>query len=60
MRDAKLRVEAVDLIPRVLAWASHRGVSVPVFTALANGVLSARSPDLIVRDLMTAPIEDRG
>ncbi len=60
MHDAKLRVEAVDLIPRVLAWASRHGVSVPVFSALANGMLASRSPELIVRDLMTAPIEDRG
>jgi glycerol-3-phosphate dehydrogenase (NAD(P)+) len=60
MHDAKLRVEAVELIPRVLAWAAHHGVSVPVFTALANGVLAARAPELIVRDLMTAPVEDRG
>jgi glycerol-3-phosphate dehydrogenase (NAD(P)+) len=59
-RDAKLRVEAVELIPRVLAWAAHHGVSVPVFTALANGVLGSRAPELIVRDLMTAPVEDRG
>jgi glycerol-3-phosphate dehydrogenase (NAD(P)+) len=59
-REAKLRVEAVELIPRVLAWAGRHGVSVPVFTALANGVLGARGPELIIRDLMTAPVEDRG
>ena len=60
MRDAKLRVEAVELIPRVLAWAAHHKVSVPIFAAMANGVLASRAPDLIVHDLMTAPIEDRG
>jgi len=59
-REAKLRVEAVELIPRVLAWAGRHVVSVPVFTALANGVLGARGPELIIRDLMTAPVEDRG
>ncbi len=60
LRDAKLRVEAVELIPRVIAWAERHQVSVPIFTALARGVLSARPPEVIVRDLMSSPVEDRG
>jgi glycerol-3-phosphate dehydrogenase (NAD(P)+) len=59
-REAKLRVEAVELIPRVLAWTERHRVSAPIFTALARGVLSARPADAIVHDLMTAPVEDRG
>jgi glycerol-3-phosphate dehydrogenase (NAD(P)+) len=60
LREAGLRVEAVELIPRVIAWADKHKVSVPVFTALARGVLAARPPEAIIRDLMAAPVEDRG
>jgi glycerol-3-phosphate dehydrogenase (NAD(P)+) len=58
--DAKLRVEAVELIPRVAAWAQRTGVSAPIFHALAHGVLAAKPVDAIVNELMTAPIESRG
>jgi glycerol-3-phosphate dehydrogenase (NAD(P)+) len=59
LRDAKQRVEAVELIPRVVDWAEKQGVRAPIFRALTSGVLSARSPRAIVDELMTAPITDR-
>ena len=59
LRGAGQRVEAVDLIPRVNAWAKAHGVRAPIFRALTEGVLTARSPDVIIRELMTGPIEDR-
>lgn len=60
LREVKLRVEAVELMPRVLAWAERQGVSVPIFQTLANGVLTSRKSDEMIRELMTHPMEDRG
>jgi glycerol-3-phosphate dehydrogenase (NAD(P)+) len=51
------RVEAVDLIGRVAAWAGARGVHAPIFDALAHGVLRGRSPDELVHQLMTGPAD---
>ena len=59
MRDSKQRVEAVELIPRVTAWGDRRGVRTPIFRALTEGVLAAQSPEMIVKHLMTGPVEDR-
>ncbi len=59
MRDSKQRVEAVELIPRVTAWGDRRGVRTPIFRALTEGVLTAQSPEMIVKHLMTGPVEDR-
>ena len=61
LRESKQRVEAVELIPRVAAWAERLGVRAPIFTALTKGVLSSRSrsPEKIIRELMTGPIDDR-
>ena len=60
MLGTKQRVEAVELIPKVATWADAHGVSAPIFRALAGGVLASKPIDAIVKDLMTAPIEDRG
>ena len=60
MRGLKQRVEAVELIPKVAAWADANGVSAPIFHALADGVLESKSTEIIVRELMTSPIKDRG
>ena len=54
---AKLRVEALTLIPRVVEWAVAHQVKAPIFHALANGVLSARAATAVVHELMTSPIE---
>jgi glycerol-3-phosphate dehydrogenase (NAD(P)+) len=59
LRDAKQRVEAVELIPRVVTWAEKHGVRAPIFRALTTGVLTSQSPRAIVDELMTAPITDR-
>jgi glycerol-3-phosphate dehydrogenase (NAD(P)+) len=56
-RDAPLRVEAVDLVPRVAAWAELRGVRAPIFRALAAGVQGSRRAEAILNELMTLPIE---
>ncbi len=54
---AKLRIEALELIPRVAAWAAERKVSAPIFHALANGVLSSLTPAEVARQLMSSPVE---
>ena len=60
LRDMKTRIEAVDLIPRVVAFAEANRVSCPIFKSLNHGVLAAQSTEEIVQALMNAPIEDRG
>jgi glycerol-3-phosphate dehydrogenase (NAD(P)+) len=59
VKAAKLRVEAVALIPRITRWAETRGVRAPIFHALASGVLDGRRADAILHELMTLPIEHR-
>jgi glycerol-3-phosphate dehydrogenase (NAD(P)+) len=59
LRGSKQRVEAVELIPRVTAWAERHGVRAPIFQALTAGVLASHSPELIVKQLMTVPVDDR-
>ena len=56
--EAKLRVEAVDLIPRVVRFAESRGVRAPIFRALAGDVLAGKPKEDIVRDLMAGPLEE--
>ncbi len=55
--EAKLRIEALDLIPRVFEWASAHKVKAPIFEALATGILTARPVADVVRALMTSPVE---
>jgi glycerol-3-phosphate dehydrogenase (NAD(P)+) len=52
------RVEAVELIPRILAWTASRGVRAPIFEALAKGLTKKLTPDGIVQELMTLPVLD--
>lgn len=56
-KAAELRVEALDLIPRVAHWTDTMGVRAPIFHALASGVVQGRKADAILHELMTLPIE---
>jgi glycerol-3-phosphate dehydrogenase (NAD(P)+) len=56
-KAAELRVEAVELIPHVLAWAEAAGVRAPIFRALSTGVLGGKKGEAIVHELMTLPID---
>ncbi len=56
-QEARLRVEAVELVPRVLAWAETRGVRAPIFRAVAKGILGGQPPEKLLHDLMTLPME---
>jgi glycerol-3-phosphate dehydrogenase (NAD(P)+) len=53
LADAKQRVEAIDLTARVVAWAEARGVPAPLFGTLARSVLSGRTSEALVHELMT-------
>lgn len=56
-KAAELRVEALELIPRVTRWAEAAGVRAPIFHALAAGVTEGRPADTILHELMTLPME---
>ena len=60
VKSAQLRVEAVELIPIVSAWAAARGVRCPIFRALAGGVLEGQKAESILQELMTLPVDSRG
>ncbi len=53
--EAKLRVEAIELIPRISQWAIDRGVRSPIFHGLSEGMLSGKTADDLVRELMAQP-----
>ena len=59
VKAAPLRVEALELIPRVARWAEERGVRAPIFRALAAGVSNGMNADSILHELMTLPVEVR-
>jgi glycerol-3-phosphate dehydrogenase (NAD(P)+) len=58
-KAAELRVEALELIPRVARWSEYAGIRSPIFHALATGVVQGRSADAILHELMTLPIEHK-
>lgn len=47
--EAKLRVEAIALVPRVVAFAHARGVRASLFEALADVLRGARPSDVVTR-----------
>ncbi|HEY8080382.1 MAG TPA: glycerol-3-phosphate dehydrogenase, partial [Labilithrix sp.] len=59
VRAAELRVEAVELVPRVAHWAEEHGTRAPIFKALSAGVIQGKKADSILHELMTLPIQDR-
>lgn len=58
-KAAELRVEALDLIPRIARWTEMAGVRAPIFKALANGVVHGKAASSILHELMTLPVEHR-
>jgi glycerol-3-phosphate dehydrogenase (NAD(P)+) len=57
VKDAKLRVEAIEVIPRIVAWAHGERLIVPILTTLANGLFDARPSKEIAAELLAAPLE---
>lgn len=58
-KAAELRVEALELIPRISRWAEAAGVRAPIFRALSAGVVEGKKADAILHELMTLPVEHR-
>ena len=56
MKNAGMRIEAVDLVPRVVAWAKEKKVEVPIFDALARAIFGKANIGEIIRELMTNPM----
>ena len=54
---AKLRIEALTLIPRVHEFATTHGVKAPIFEALTRGILAARPVAEVIQALMASPVE---
>jgi glycerol-3-phosphate dehydrogenase (NAD(P)+) len=55
--EARLRVEAVDLIPRIAEFAATQKVSAPIFGALSEGMLKAQPVAEVIKKLMTSPVD---
>lgn len=55
---AAQRIEAIDLVPRVVAWAKANEVRAPIFSALARGVVGHTNPEQILAELMTLPLAE--
>jgi glycerol-3-phosphate dehydrogenase (NAD(P)+) len=54
LTQAGQRVEAVELAPRVVAWARAHRVATPIFEHLVVGALTGKARDAIIGALMTA------
>jgi glycerol-3-phosphate dehydrogenase (NAD(P)+) len=50
-----LRVEAIELLPRLLPWAETHKVRIPIVSAIADAVLKGAPPQSLIRRLMTEP-----
>jgi len=57
-----MRVEALDLLPRLLPWAEANHVRTPIISAIADAVFRGTPRDEIILRLMTEPLahHDRG
>jgi glycerol-3-phosphate dehydrogenase (NAD(P)+) len=56
LTEVGLRVEAVELAGRIVAWAEARDVHAPIFATIARGILPGRDPAELVHELMTGPM----
>jgi glycerol-3-phosphate dehydrogenase (NAD(P)+) len=55
VREARHRVEAVELTGRIVAWAEAAGLRAPILGALAHKVLPGRASQGLIQELMTGP-----
>jgi glycerol-3-phosphate dehydrogenase (NAD(P)+) len=52
LSEAGQRVEAVELTAQIVTWAASRDVAAPIFGTIAGSVLTGKTPDALVRELM--------
>ncbi len=55
LAEVKLRVEAVELVPRILTWCERHDLRTPIFRALGLGILGGHAPETLLHQLMTMP-----
>jgi glycerol-3-phosphate dehydrogenase (NAD(P)+) len=53
LKQLGMRIEAVDLVPRVLGFAKERGLGVPVFGALAAALEGRAEKEKVLSELMS-------
>ncbi|MEO7094630.1 MAG: NAD(P)-binding domain-containing protein [Polyangiales bacterium] len=54
--DVGQRIEAIELAPRVAAFATRHRVMAPIFTSVAHGIFARRPAAELVAELMMGPI----
>jgi glycerol-3-phosphate dehydrogenase (NAD(P)+) len=59
-QGVRSRIEAVELVPRLLSWARLRELRVPILSAIGTDVFAGRPADRIIEELMTLPVQDTG
>ncbi len=57
LQDARLRVEAVELVPRILRFAEAQGVKPRILGMVAHGATVGGSKEQMLTELMTLPVE---
>lgn len=50
-----MRIEALELLPRLLPWAEKHRVRIPIITAIADAILRGTPRDILIHRLMTEP-----
>lgn len=56
LRETGARVEAVELLPRVLAFSAQHGVRAPIFSGLERAFQKNATPAALIEELMTLPM----
>ncbi len=54
-----MRVEAVELVPKLIAFGDKHKVRAPIFHSMASAILDGKPAQHLLEDLMTMPVEDR-
>jgi glycerol-3-phosphate dehydrogenase (NAD(P)+) len=54
-----MRVEAVELVPKLIAFADKHKVRTPIFHAMGGAILEGKAAEHLLDDLMTRPVEER-
>jgi hypothetical protein len=57
LQDARLHVEAVELVPRILRFAEAQGVKPRILGMVAHGATVGGSKEQMLTELMTLPVE---
>jgi glycerol-3-phosphate dehydrogenase (NAD(P)+) len=59
LEQVGMRVEAVSLVPKIVAFAEKNRVRTPIFHSISSGILEGKKAEHLLEDLMTRPVEER-